>query len=64
MVVAVHPDDFLGYVRVVLYICAVCRYLELQAVAVNFRRKVEILHDPENLLIRHLDAQNSIYLLD
>ena len=64
MVVAIHPDHFLGNVRVILYVRAVCRHLELQAVTVDFRRKVEILHDPENLLIRHLDAKDSIHLLD
>ena len=40
MVIAIHTDYFLGYIRVILHILAVCREMHGQFVAVDLRLEV------------------------
>ena len=40
VIVAVHTDHFLGYIRVILHILAVCREMHGQFVAVDLRLEV------------------------
>ena len=64
MLIAVHTDDFLRDILICLHILAVCRNLQGQLVTLDGRRKLQILHDMKDLLIRNLDAENVVDTAD
>ena len=60
MIVAVHPDNFLGNIRIRFHILTVRRNLNSQVIPFNFRCKVQVIQDSYNLFIRNFNSQNSI----
>ena len=40
MVIAIHTDYFLGYIRVILHILAVCREMQGQLITIDLRLEV------------------------
>ena len=72
MIVAVHTDDFLCHVRIALdivlslrqHILTVSRNLDGQLIAVDFRCKVQVFHNAENLCFRNFDTEYAVYFAD
>ena len=49
MVIAIHTDYFLGYIRIIFHILAVCREMQGQLITLDLRIKIKTFQDEEYL---------------